>query len=78
MRGSFRTQAFEHGAETVDLNNKEIGDEGGAEVAALLATSTTVKKLTMSYCKLTAKTTAALADAMIKNKSLVELVLRCE
>ncbi len=59
----------------MNIDGKEIGDKGGAKIAAMLAASTSVKKLSLKSCKLTVKTARALADAMAKNKSLVELDL---
>ena len=70
--------AFKRGDEAVDLYGKAIGDDGGVTVAAMLAASTSVKKLSMQECKLAAKAARALADAMTKNRSLVELDLYCE
>ena len=70
--------AFERGDEAVDLHGEAIGDDGGVTVAAMLAASTSVKKLSMQQCKLAAKAARALADAMMKNRSLVELDLFCE
>ena len=40
-------KAFERDDEAVDLNRKAIGDDGGVTVAAMLAASTSVKKLSM-------------------------------
>ena len=71
-------EAFERDDEAVDLNFKAIGDDGGVTVAAMLAASTTVKKLSMRRCELAAKAARALADAMMKNRSLVELDLWSE
>ena len=71
-------KAFERDDEAVGLNGKAIGDDGGVTVAAMLAASTSVKKLSMRKCELAAKAARALADAMMKNRSLVELDLWCE
>ncbi len=68
-------KSFEPGDETVDIGDKEIGDAGGVRIAAMLAKSTSVRKLSMGRCKLTVKTACALANAILKNKSLVELIL---